>query len=123
LTIRAAPAHRGHSLRRMGGQSSRCRFRVLLTPMLSYQSHLDNQRGLMRVILKAAAILFVGFMGLRGVSSAQDEPVLSYATAFDLEQTVEYLTVRVLWAWADENGIEVAWLWLPNVSKPGLAWR
>lgn len=77
----------------------------------------------MRVILKAAAIVFVGIVGLNGASSAQDEPVPSYATAFDLEQTVENLTVRVLWAWADENGIEVAWLWLPNVSKPGLAWR
>ena len=77
----------------------------------------------MRLIWKAAAVLFVGIIGLSGPSSAQDEPVPSYATAFDLEQTVENLTVRVLWAWADEGGIEVAWLRLPDLSKPGLAWR
>jgi hypothetical protein len=77
----------------------------------------------MRMIWKAAAVLLIGILGLSGVSSAQDEPVPSYATAFDLEQTVENLTVRVLWAWADEEGIEVVWIQTFDPSKPGVWWR
>jgi hypothetical protein len=77
----------------------------------------------MRMLWKAAAVLFMGIIGLSSVSSAQDEPVPSYATAFDLEQTVENLTVRVLWAWANEAGIEVAWIQTFDPSKPGLIWR
>lgn len=77
----------------------------------------------MRVMWKTAAMLFVGIIGLSGTVSAQDEPVPGYATAFDLEQTVENLTVRVLWASADEGGIEVVWTQMFDPSKPGLAWR
>jgi hypothetical protein len=76
----------------------------------------------MHVIWKAAAVLLIGIVGVSRASSAQDEPVPSYATAFDLEQTVENLTVRVLWASADIGGIEVAWIQTFDLAKPGIGW-
>jgi hypothetical protein len=63
------------------------------------------------------ALLMVGHVG------AQNEPVPSYATPFDLEQTAGNLTVRVLWASADDHGLEVAWTATQDTSHSSRDWR